>query len=160
MDSFIMPRLEIAEHKYDFLHALMQDIQNLALIERDLSHFYIEVIMLDSKQMQDINRVHRGIDKSTDVLSFPLALDSITDLDSINEPLCLGSVVINVQLATQMAQQLHHSVQDEISLLFIHGFLHILGYDHEQDEGEQRALEQRIIESLHLKQSLIVRAQG
>lgn len=71
--------------------------------------------------------------------------------------LCLGSVVINVELAQSVAQRLGHSTQDEIALLFIHGFLHILGYDHEVDNGEQRALEQKIIESLDLGESLIVR---
>ncbi len=93
------------------------------------------------------------------MLSFPLDVSEGVDSHILAKQMkiCLGSVVINYELAEQVAKKQGHSTQDEISLLFIHGFLHILGYDHEVDNGEQRALEQKIIESLGLKESLIVR---
>jgi probable rRNA maturation factor len=69
----------------------------------------------------------------------------------------IGSVVINLDLAKEMATNLNHSTEDEIALLFIHGLLHILGYDHEVDNGEMREMEEKIISKFSLPKSLIVR---
>ena len=164
-----MPRLDIDENNpyKQQLEKLLLEILNLGLIKGDFSHCNLEVIFVDSKTMREINRTHRGKDSTTDVLSFPLECDFM-DSDFDFSPLdstaaferLLGSIVINTELAKAMSESYNHTLIDEISLLFIHGFLHILGYDHEVDNGEQRALEQRIIESIGLKQSLIVRVQG
>ena len=158
------PRLDIDENNpyKQQLEKLLLEILNLGLIKGDFSHCNLEVVFVDSKTMREINRTHRGKDSTTDVLSFPLECDfDFQSLDS-TAPFerLLGSIVINTELAKAMSESYNHTLIDEISLLFIHGFLHILGYDHEVDNGEQRALEQRIIESIGLKQSLIVRVQG
>ena len=159
-----MPRLDIDENNpyKQQLEKLLLEILNLGLIKGDFSHCNLEVVFVDSKTMREINRTHRGKDSTTDVLSFPLECDfDFQSLDS-TAPFerLLGSIVINTELAKAMSESYNHTLIDEISLLFIHGFLHILGYDHEVDNGEQRALEQCIIESIGLKQSLIVRVQG
>ncbi len=159
-----MPRLDIDENSpyKQQLEKLLLEILNLGLIKGDFSHCSLEVVFVDSKTMREINRTHRGKDSTTDVLSFPLECDfDFQPLDS-TAPFerLLGSIVINTELAKAMSESYNHTLIDEISLLFIHGFLHILGYDHEVDNGEQRALEQCIIESIGLKQSLIVRVQG
>ena len=163
-ESSPMPRLDIDENNpyKQQLEKLLLEILNLGLIKGDFSHCNLEVVFVDSKTMREINRTHRGKDSTTDVLSFPLECDfDFQSLDS-TAPFerLLGSIVINTELAKAMSESYNHTLIDEISLLFIHGFLHILGYDHEVDNGEQRALEQRIIESIGLKQSLIVRVQG
>lgn len=163
-ESSPMPRLDIDENSpyKQQLEKLLLEILNLGLIKGDFSHCSLEVVFVDSKTMREINRTHRGKDSTTDVLSFPLECDfDFQSLDS-TAPFerLLGSIVINTELAKAMSESYNHTLIDEISLLFIHGFLHILGYDHEVDNGEQRALEQRIIESIGLKQSLIVRVQG
>lgn len=159
-----MPRLDIDENSpyKQQLEKLLLEILNLGLIKGDFSHCNLEVVFVDSKTMREINRTHRGKDSTTDVLSFPLECDF--DFQSLDDTApferLLGSIVINTELAKAMSESYNHTLIDEISLLFIHGFLHILGYDHEVDNGEQRALEQCIIESIGLKQSLIVRVQG
>ena len=159
-----MPRLDIDENSpyKQQLEKLLLEILNLGLIKGDFSHCNLEVVFVDSKTMREINRTHRGKDSTTDVLSFPLEYDF--DFQSLDDTAAfehlLGSIVINTELAKEMSESYNHTLIDEISLLFIHGFLHILGYDHEVDNGEQRALEQCIIESIGLKQSLIVRVQG
>lgn len=163
-ESSPMPRLDIDENSpyKNELEKLLLEILNLGLIKGDFSHCNLEVVFVDSKTMREINRTHRGKDSTTDVLSFPLECDfDFQSLDS-TAPFerLLGSIVINTELAKAMSESYNHTLIDEISLLFIHGFLHILGYDHEVDNGEQRALEQCIIESIGLKQSLIVRVQG
>lgn len=110
----------------------------------------VELVIIDQESMHALNREHRGVDKTTDVLSFPL------------EPFAhapLGSIVINHELAKQKAQELGHTIEEEIALLFIHGLLHLLGYDHEIDQGQMREKEKALIEAYGLPQSLIVRSE-
>lgn len=163
VESSLMPQLDIDENSpyKNLLETLLSKICNLRLIQGGFSHCTLEVIFVDSQAMREINLAHRGKDSTTDVLSFPLECDfDFQPLDG-TAPFerLLGSIIINTELAKEMSENYAHNIADEISLLFIHGFLHILGYDHEVDNGEQRALEQRIIESIGLKQSLIVRVQ-
>ncbi|WP_298785939.1 rRNA maturation RNase YbeY [uncultured Campylobacter sp.] len=75
-------------------------------------------------------------------------------------PVLLGSVVINLDLVELKAAQLGHGRDDETALLFTHGMLHVLGYDHESDDGQMRAKECEIIEKFRLPKSLIVRTEG
>ncbi len=107
-----------------------------------------ELILTDNTEIAALNKVHRGIDKPTDVLSFPLE-------DVPFMP--LGMVVISVDKVKEKAAELGHSEEDELKLLFIHGLLHLLGYDHETDDGEMRRKEKEMIEKLNLPNSLILR---
>lgn len=108
----------------------------------------VELVIIDGKSMHELNLEHRGMDKTTDVLSFPVD-------DFPHAP--LGSIVINYELAAQKAQELGHSIEEETTLLFIHGMLHLLGYDHEVDNGEHREKEEELIKKYNLPKSLIVR---
>ncbi len=113
-----------------------------------LSDKEVELILTDDKEIAQINYSERGIDKATDVLSFPL------------EPLPsfpLGSIMISMDRAKEVAQALGHSCDDEIALLFTHGMLHLLGYDHEEDAGEMREKEEEVMQHFDLPKSLIVR---
>jgi probable rRNA maturation factor len=108
----------------------------------------IELILTDNAEIAEINREFRGIDKATDVLSFP------------SDPFPgapIGSIVISVDKVASVAQELGHSDDDEIALLFIHGLLHLKGFDHEVDSGEMRQKEVELIEKFNLPKSLIVR---
>lgn len=128
------------------------EIFSLETIANNETQKDIELVLVDTKTIQEINKEFRGKDVSTDVLSFPL------DEEMPHAP--LGSIMINAELATQKAEELGHSFQDEVTLLFIHGLLHILGYDHEIDEGEMRAKEEELILQYNLPKSLIIRTQG
>jgi len=110
----------------------------------------VELLIIDGESMQALNLEHRGMDKTTDVLSFPID-------DFPHAP--LGSIVINHELAAQKAKELGHSVEEEITLLFIHGMLHLLGFDHEVDNGQMREMETSWIMQYHLPKSLIVRTE-
>jgi probable rRNA maturation factor len=128
------------------------DIIAIEKIASFLSSKEIELIITDDNTMQSINHEHRGKDYSTDVLSFPL------DSPFIGQNL-LGSIVISESFVTKKATLLGHSLQDEFSLLFIHGMLHLLGFDHETDDGEMRQKEKKLIEAFDLPKSLIVRTE-
>ncbi len=108
----------------------------------------VELVLVSNETMREINRDLRNCDYATDVLSFPLEAIPHTPL---------GSVVINVPLAQANALKLGHSLESEIALLFIHGMLHLLGYDHEKDQGEQRQKESELIKAFNLPLSLIER---
>lgn len=108
----------------------------------------IELVFVSDDEMREINRNQRGIDKATDVLSFPY--------EHVPGAL-IGSVVINTDTASRVAVQLGHSIECEIALLFLHGVLHILGYDHEIDSGQMREKEREVIEHFNLPPSLIIR---
>lgn len=157
-----IPALDISSPiDLGFLEDILRHIYALGLLAYRVQNCVLEVIGLDNEGIRELNANFRGKDMPTDVLSFPLVCDMYsTDLAHNSAPICLGSIVINYEMAQDVAKRLQHSLRDELSLLFVHGFLHILGYDHEVDNGEQRALEQSIIESLGLAKSLIVRAEG
>ncbi|WP_104640860.1 rRNA maturation RNase YbeY [Helicobacter bizzozeronii] len=110
----------------------------------------VELVLVSSEQIAKLNLEFRNINKSTDVLSFPIEMPAQQ---------LLGSVVINVNLAIQESQARGHTLLDEIALLFVHGYLHLLGYDHECDQGQQRALEQEIIAHFNLPLSLMARTE-
>lgn len=127
---------------------------NFALLEQianTLSEREIELLLTDDDEISKINREFRGIDKATDVLSFPS--DPFP-----NAP--LGSIIISVDKVQSVSEELGHTPDDEIALLFIHGILHLVGYDHEVDSGEMRERERELVNEFNLPLSLIVRTQG
>jgi len=111
----------------------------------------IELIITTNEEIREINNAHRNIDKDTDVLSFPFE-------DMPMAP--LGSIVISSWHVQIKAQELGHTTDDELTLLFIHGILHLLGFDHEVDNGEMREEEAKLIKKFNLPQSLIIRTEG
>ncbi|WP_297943276.1 rRNA maturation RNase YbeY [uncultured Campylobacter sp.] len=202
----------------------------LDAIAAELGGGSVELIFVRGEEMRQLNAQTRGIDKTTDVLSFPLdpaafagfgedlseensahensgakilnaansasentgaanfasensnaansASENFNTKNSESEnsndknlknwnfnggnfaPVLLGSVVINLDLVELKAAQLGHGRDDETALLFTHGLLHVLGFDHESDNGQMRAKECEIIEKFRLPKSLIVRTEG
>ncbi|MFT5662167.1 MAG: putative rRNA maturation factor [Sulfurimonas sp.] len=123
----------------------------LSKIANSYTNKEIELIITNNDEIQSINKEHRDIDTPTDVLSFPYA-------DMPMSP--LGSIIISLDYIQEKAKELGHSENDECALLFIHGLLHLLGFDHEVDNGEMREEEQKTINMLNLPKSLIIRTQG
>ncbi|MDX1584665.1 MAG: rRNA maturation RNase YbeY [Thermoanaerobaculia bacterium] len=100
----------------------------------------VSVHFADDREMRRLNRTWRGIDRTTDVLTFPAGDESIPD-DAEHS---LGDIVISVEQAKRQARQQKHDLATEVRYLILHGLIHALGYDHETDEGEMNALELRI----------------
>ena len=111
----------------------------------------IELIICHNDYIKEINLQHRQKDIPTDVLSFPL--DNMASIP--NFP--LGSIVISIDFVEEKAKEFGHNCDDELALLFIHGLLHLLGFDHEIDNGEHRKKEEELIKQFNLPKSLIVR---
>jgi probable rRNA maturation factor len=130
------------------------DIDALEKIAGSLCSNEVELIITDDSTMKELNAEYRGKESVTDVLSFPLEAP-FTEQSVFDMP--LGSIIIAASFVKEKAEEYGHTIQDELSLLFIHGMLHLLGYDHENDEGEMRAREKEIIEQFGLPKSLIIR---
>ncbi len=135
---------------------LTVDMHLLEEIAVSLTSKEIELIITDNSTITELNSEHRGKESPTDVLSFPID-DSFMDHSLNNIP--LGSIVISEDFIKEKATHFGHTQNDELSLLFIHGLLHLLGFDHENDEGEMRKKEKEIIESFSLPSSLILRTE-
>jgi len=126
------------------------DMALLNAIAEALEAGEMELIICDDETIRVLNREHRGIDKATDVLSFPY------------EPMPMapiGSIVISADHVRSGAARFGHGETQECALLFLHGLLHLLGFDHETDDGEMRAEEKAMITALGLPESLIVRTE-
>lgn len=128
------------------------ELKNLE-VEKILEYLHVtrevEVYILEDEDMAELNLTHRGKEGITDVLSFPC--------EAVVEGLPLGSIVMSSTLIESKAREYSHSLESEATLLFIHGLLHLLGYDHEVDNGEHREKEKELIEIFNLPKSLIVR---
>ncbi len=108
----------------------------------------ISVMFCDNERIQRLNRNHRGIDRATDVLSFPLFEydengDIIEDeLDfNPNGEMILGDIVISLERASSQAEEYGHSFEREIGFLTVHSMLHLFGYDHMTPEDEEDMFE-------------------
>jgi len=103
------------------------------------------IVLSDDAHLHDLNRQFLGIDAPTDVLSFPGG-----DTDPDSDELYLGDVIISLSRAQAQAASGGHPVQDELQLLVVHGVLHLLGYDHaeEDEKAKMWAIQAGILDSL------------
>ena len=108
----------------------------------------VSVSFVGDEEIRDLNRDYRGVDKSTDVLSFPM------DDEFIIVGRILGDVIINTRRVMEQAKELGHSNERELSYLTVHSILHLLGYDHMEDEDKR---EMREREKLAMKELSIYR---
>ena len=115
------------------------------LLKKTLKHLKLSfepclsVTLVDNKFIHEINRDYRHIDRPTDVISFAF-LDGVTNKDKIfksKEMVVLGDIYISVEKAKEQAESYGHSLDRELKFLFVHGLLHLLGYDHMQEEDEK-----------------------
>ncbi len=122
--------------------------------EEDLYNYkiYISIILSSEKYIQEINSEYRKIDKVTDVLSFPMfEKDEIQEAKENEE--VLGDVIVCISKVEEQAKEYGHSFEREFAYMLIHGFYHLMGYDHieEEDKKEMRAKEENILKKLDLE---------
>lgn len=123
------------------------------LAEKVFNHLHLEdeylvdVNVVDNKFIHQINRDYRGVDRPTDVISFAF----LDDKDGIKyvggNIIQLGNILVSYEKAQEQAKEYGHSLDREMSFLFVHGLLHLLGYDHmtKEDEAKMFALQDEIL---------------
>lgn len=111
----------------------------------------VSISFVSEEEIQAINRDYRDKDEVTDVISFAL-LDDDSDVDIIGMPVTLGDIIINTNRADEQAKEYNHSYKRELMFLSLHGFLHLLGFDHmnEEDEKEMFGLQKEILDAFGL----------
>jgi probable rRNA maturation factor len=100
----------------------------------------INVTIVDDNEIKELNNSFRGIDKSTDVLSFPLGENGEYDINPETDALMLGDIVISAEHALAQAEEYGHSIDREVAFLTVHSMLHLLGYDHVNNEAEEKEM--------------------
>jgi len=110
----------------------------------------LTLVITDDAQMRMLNRAYRGVDATTDVLAFGNRQGADTFVPSQQAPAYFGDIVISYPRATEQARAHAHPVEEELSLLVIHGALHLLGYDHveESDRGNMCQTQSTALASL------------
>ncbi|MEA1939755.1 MAG: rRNA maturation RNase YbeY [Candidatus Caldatribacteriota bacterium] len=95
----------------------------------------VSILFADDKFIKKLNGRYRGIDKPTDVLAFCLQKGKEElEFPQVGEDNVLGDIIISTETAQRQADSLNHSIEKELTVLLIHGLLHLLGYDHEKEE--------------------------
>ncbi|GAB4328485.1 MAG: rRNA maturation RNase YbeY [Dehalococcoidia bacterium] len=100
----------------------------------------LSVLITGDAPIRELNRQFLGVDEPTDVLSFP---DEAADFVEADGPPYLGDIAISLETAKRQAADLEHSLDAELAHLLVHGILHLCGYDHVDDAGEERRMRAR-----------------
>jgi probable rRNA maturation factor len=110
---------------------LLSKIAHRALEVLGLNKAELSIVLVSDAQIRRLNKLYRNKDKPTDVLSFPIG-------EKVEDWLILGDIVISVDAAKRQAQELGHSLKEELRRLLVHGLVHLLGYDHELGGEEEK----------------------
>lgn len=133
---------------------LVQDIITHASKVQELDGDYeVSVSFVDDEEIRELNKEHRGKDQGTDVLSFALNEGEDEVVAPISGmPNLLGDIIVSVPRISLQAEDYGHSFERELGFLVVHGFLHLLGYDHltEQEEKEMFGRQEEILTSYGL----------
>ena len=136
---------------------LIEKVIRQAFIEEKIENvkLYINIILTNPENIKNINKQYRDIDKETDVLSFPMfEKEEIENLrkngNDIEET--LGDIVISLQKVEEQAEEYGHSFERELSYMLIHGFYHLMGYDHmnDNDKVQMREKEEGVLNKLQI----------
>lgn len=148
--------LDIKENE-QYEQIIKQVIQTCFKEEKmEESKLCIEVTLTNNENIQKINNEYRKIDKATDVLSFPMfekeeLKEKLQNKDFIHEDI-LGDIIISIPKVEEQAKTYEHSFERELSYMVVHGFYHLMGYDHiqEEDKKQMRPKEEKILEILNI----------
>ncbi len=105
----------------------------------------VSVSIVDNEEIRQINKQFRGIDRATDVLSFPLLTFEEGERPDFNEKneVLLGDIIISLERAKEQAEEYGHSLKRELAFLTAHSMLHLLGYDHMEEEEEKEMFQKQ-----------------
>ncbi len=137
---------ELNATQNELFQALIQKTKEVLKLNTE---YVLSVVFVDDAAIHEINRDYRGIDRPTDVISFAL-LDQENDYETMGEDVELGDIFINIDAVHRQSESYGHSFDRELCFLLVHGLLHLLGYDHmnEEEEAEMFSLQDGIIDEI------------
>lgn len=122
----------------------------------DKLKIYVNIILTNPEQIRKINKEYRNIDKETDCLSFPMfEKEEIEELIKQKEHVTLdilGDVIVSITKVYEQAEEYNHSFERELAYMIVHGFYHLMGYDHmeEEEKNIMREKEENILQNLNI----------
>ena len=143
--------IENSQDKFDIDNGITKLIEMVAVecmnVDNKSLNYEVSVTFVDDEEIRVLNKEYRSVDKSTDVLSFPMGEDDCLDVPYT--PL-LGDIVISVETAQRQAEEFGHSLEREIAYLTAHSMFHLIGYDHidEADKIVMREKEKLVMKNL------------
>lgn len=129
----------------DALGDLVSRAAEAALLSEDVDFdCELSLTYTDNEGIRALNNEYRGKDAATDVLSFPMFDTAAEDICAVDgEPAVLGDIVISLERAAEQAEAYGHSFEREVAFLCVHSVLHLLGYDHERSEDEDKLMREK-----------------
>lgn len=124
----------LVDEKIEELETVAFVLEQAVTLER-LENVLFNVIIVDNTYIHTLNKTYRGIDRETDVITF--ALEDEKDMVAVDGVRILGDIYISIEKARSQASEYHHSLKRELCFLAVHGFYHLLGYDHMSAEEEK-----------------------
>ncbi|KIL46035.1 rRNA maturation factor [Jeotgalibacillus campisalis] len=117
---------------------LVEELLRFAADKEEVKNGECSVTFVTNHKIQEINKMYRGKDQPTDVISFAMEDEAEGEISVLSEemPRMLGDIIISVQVAKEQAEEYGHSFARELGFLALHGFLHLLGYDHIKESDE------------------------
>ena len=154
-------KIRLAEDEKELLSMLTEKVLASEGVEREVS---VNLLITDEEGIREYNRSYRGMDKATDVLSFPAVdFDSPSDFSRVDEEpasyldpetdeVVLGDIIVSAPRAIAQAEEYGHGIYREFAFLLTHSLLHLLGYDHETEEEaeEMFAKQEQILQSCNI----------
>ncbi|MDT9025469.1 MULTISPECIES: rRNA maturation RNase YbeY [Rossellomorea] len=126
--------------------SLVQNILNFAAKEEEVEDdSEVSVTFVTNERIQEINREYRHKDQPTDVISFALEELGEDEVEIVGGqiPRVLGDIIISIERAKEQAEEYNHSFSRELGFLALHGFLHLLGYDHMEEMDEKKMFQRQ-----------------
>ena len=146
--------LDDRQDKLEVSEELIEKIKDIIIDCLDYEgyddNYEVSLSFVDNKEIHELNREYRGVDRVTDVLSFPLLSDDFEDVELEEES--LGDIVVSLERALEQSIEYNHSFEREVCFLICHSMFHLLGYDHDTDENtkEMREKEEHILNKLNI----------
>ncbi|MDD4781386.1 MAG: rRNA maturation RNase YbeY [Tissierellia bacterium] len=136
--------MEITDENMD---SIVNAVETTIETEQAVGDFEVSVSFVTNEEIRQLNKAYRNVDSETDVLSFPM--DDDEDIEGF---IMLGDVIISTEKVIEQAQEFGHSLEREMIYLTVHSMLHLLGYDHMEDEEkeEMRKMEKEVMKKLQL----------
>lgn len=140
----------LVDEKIEELDDVAFVLERAVAIEQ-LENVLFNVIIVDNTYIHTLNKTYRGIDQETDVITF--ALEDEKDMVPLDGVRILGDIYISIERARKQAEEYHHSLKRELCFLAVHGFYHLLGYDHmnEEDEKEMFLKQEAVLSSCNIE---------
>lgn len=137
MEIYIDNRQSKVEIDEDIYLLLEKVIRESLLVENMDLNYEVSISFVDNEEIRELNKVYRGIDRDTDVLSFPMDEDFMVPI-----PPLLGDIIISTEKAVEQSKDYGHNLERELAYLTAHSMFHLMGYDH-MDEDEKKIMREK-----------------